>query len=360
MTTKNLPSPVAVIVFLIAVTAPFAFGQKTALATGTINPQTVIQLRSCPAGYIHGMTCYKGQVQACPQTVDLGFTYGVKDPVQRSAGTIIFLEGGGGTYGAPEPDYAETYLQHGFQVVYLTWDQDWEYTNGNTGKSIKSAACRPATFLQYVRQHVYTSGGMCAQGASAGAGALGYALAWYGGGSTLDHVELLSGPVFGDIEQGCIVPNPRNLTVCSSGQYGCDGGSWSDDPSYQSPNQRMVGEWSGFQNCNSGAKTAQSANSAWKAMSIVDGTGNGSFSYPQTSMAGWLCSNVDKEHNNSAAQAQYFFQQFTNHSQTAGFSLTRIDHCLGVEGVTQGVTPQGVSGFDAISTSMLAGCIRRH
>jgi hypothetical protein len=42
---------------------------------------------------------------------------------------------------------------------------------------------------------------MCALGDSAGSAAIAYSLAYYGAGSYLDNVELLSGPVLSDIEQ---------------------------------------------------------------------------------------------------------------------------------------------------------------
>ena len=40
--------------------------------------------------------------------------------------------------------------------------------------------------------------------------------------------------------------------------------------------------------------------------------------------------------------------------------MTRIDNCSGNEGVSDGVTPQGESGFNAISHDMIAGCVKRH
>jgi hypothetical protein len=95
-------------------------------------------------------------------------------------------------------------------------------------------------------------------------------------------------------------------------------------------------------------------------MSIVDGTDNPSFTYPQTSVAGYLCSNLDSVQNNSAAQGEFFYQQFTSSRQTAAYSVTRIDHCSGSEGVTDGETPQGETGFVAISEHMLSSCIKRH
>jgi len=72
--------------------------------------------------------------------------------------------------------------------------------------NIRTAACRPATFLHWVKgtpgnPGLWTQGGMCAQGASAGSGGLAYALAWYGEGSDLDKAVFLSGPVFSDIRK---------------------------------------------------------------------------------------------------------------------------------------------------------------
>jgi hypothetical protein len=337
-----------------------AQAQHAPLRLGTIDPHTVTKLHSCPVGFYPGMTCFHGEVDSCQSADNLGFTYGYLDPGQSARGTIVFLEGSGGTSAYTDPTYAQTYLQSGYQVVYLAWDTDWENTNGDVGNSIRNAACRPATFLQYVYQNVYTRGGMCAQGASAGAGAVGYSLAWYGSSSYLDHVELLSGPVFSNIGQGCIVPNPSKVTVCPYGQFGCIGDPWFDSPSYVDGAENQVGGWSGISSCNNAPKTTDVENDAWKTMSIVDGTNNPSFNYPLTSMAGWLCSSIDPMQNNSAAQGEYFYEQFTIPNQTAGLTLTRINNCQGDEGVTQGQTPSGQNGFSAISDSMIDACLKHH
>jgi hypothetical protein len=331
------------------------------LKLGTINPKAIVQLPSCPAGYIAGMTCFRGTVEKCPNAADLGFIYGYENPVGRLAGTVVFHDGGGGTAPYADPTYAEKYLHFGYQVIFLAWDTDWEgSTNGLTGTSIKNAACRPATLFNYFYQNLYTQGGMCAQGFSAGSGAVAYSLAWYGSASYLDNVELLSGPPFGDIDQGCEVPNSPIVTVCATGQFGCNGPPWQDSPAYVSGDEELVGPWSGWNVCNEGRPTSIFAKSAWKAMSIVDGTTDPSFSYPQTAMAGYLCSNVNTVQNNTAAEGNFFYLQFTSALQTAQFSVTRIDHCSGPEGVTKGRTPQGANGFDAISTSMISACIKRH
>lgn len=339
--------------------------QGSPLKLGTV--RGVTQLRSCPDGYLGGMTCYSGTVQKCQNDSDLGFTYGYEDPDGELVGTILFHDGGGGTAPTPNrkpsdnPIYALKYLDAGFRVIFVEWDSDWENsTNRTLGANIKDAACRPATVFNYLYENYYVTGGMCGQGFSAGSGAVAYSLAWYGSADYFDNVELLSGPVFSNIEEGCQVPPVSPVTVCPTGEYGCNGAEWPDPPQYVGGDQNLVGTWSGYNSCNAGKNTSSQAQSAWKSMSIVDGTDNPSFSYPHTSMSGWLCSNVNTVQNNTAAEGDDFYLQFTNSSQTAGFSVTRIDHCDGVEGVTEGITPQGEVGFDAISDHMIASCVRRH
>jgi len=334
--------------------------QRAPLPLGTINKKAVNQLASCPTGYYAGMTCYQGKVENCPNTVSLGFTYGYENPVGGILGTIVMFEGGGGTTPYKNAAFAQKYLQSGYQVVYVAWNSDWEFTSKNRGTSIKYAACRPATFLNYIYQNRYLGGGMCAQGFSAGSAAVGYSLAWYGSASFLDSVELLSGPVFSDVEQGCVVPHSSTVTVCDAGQFGCNGTEWPDGPAYVGGDQTAVASWSGQPSCNNGRTTTSLANSTWKQMSIVDGTVNPTFTYPQTAMSGWLCSNVNVVQNDTAAQGNFFYQQFINSRQTAAFSVSRVDRCAGPEGVPEGTTPQGVLGLVAVSDSMLSSCVRRH
>ena len=359
-TGNNLLATFALAFALISCGSLFARTQRTPLPLGTIDSAKIVRLQTCPVGYLAGMTCFRGEVDNCANTSSLGFTYGYSKPDSGSVGTIVFLEGGGGTSAYDDPAYAQQYLDNGYQVVYTAWDTDWEMTSANNPTSIKSAACRPATLLNYIYDNIYSQGGMCAQGFSAGSGALGYALAWYGGDNYLDNVELLSGPVFGDIEQGCEVPNARTVTVCASGQFGCDGAQWPDSPAYVDGDEDLVRRWSGQQSCNAGKTTSSSLNSLWKAMSIVDGTDNPNFTYPHTSMAGYLCSNADKTQNNSAAQGEFFYQQFNRSGQTAGYSVTRMNNCDGAEGVTSGTTPDGESGLTAISGHMISSCFKRH
>jgi hypothetical protein len=102
-------------------------------------------------------------------------------------------------------------FQTGFQVVQLAWgDASWEA--GPPG-SIKSGACRPATFFQYIYENFYSGGGspvyspttnptadFCLQGHSAGAGAIEYYLTYYGGAAYVDRAMFTSGPHFAEVD----------------------------------------------------------------------------------------------------------------------------------------------------------------
>ena len=297
-----------------SIIAPRSQAQRAPLPLGTVT--NVSRLSSCPAGFFTGMTCFQARM-SCPNTAEIGFTYGAKDSAGAARGTIVLLEGGTGKSASGGSEYAGKYLHDGFRIVDMAWESAWEVTGVATA-SIKTAACRPATFLNYVSKNLNGDGSMCAQGDSAGSGAVAYSLAWYGAGDFLDKVELLSGPVFGNIEQGCIVPNAPISTVCPAGQYGCNGAPWPDSPAYVGGDITAIDAWSGKPTCNGTQTTSKAANLSWQAMSIVDGTDNPSFSYPQTAMAGWMCSNIAGSQNNSAAQGEFFYEQFTNSTQYAG------------------------------------------
>lgn len=343
-----------------SLTLPTASAQSP-LPLGSVSGIT--QLHTCPAGYFQGASCFEAKV-SCPNTLDIQVTYGLTNPAGIPRGMVALFGGAGGTQpydgGTQGQTFSASYVQAGYQIVQHAWASDWEDTGITGGKNVKTAACRPATLLNFFHQTLYQGdGGMCAQGASGGSAAVAYSLSWYGSSNYLDKVELLSGPVLSDIELGCEVPDAPPVTVCAAGQFGCDGAPWIDKPQYAQGAQIGVGRWSGHQ-CQQGTRTPMASNTGWKAMSIVDGTSGANIFYPQTAMAGWLCSNGE---NNSAAEGQIFYSQFTSGTQTARYSLTRIDGCAGPEGVAAGITPSGESGFVAISTDMtnsVAGCIKRH
>jgi hypothetical protein len=293
------------------------------------------------------------------------FTYGLLNPSGSPAGTVVFFSGGDGT-SVPGGDSVSAYLAAGLQTVQVTWVTAWETTETNPA-SIKTAACRPATLLNYIHKNVYQGGGMCAQGDSAGSAAVAYSLAEYGASSYLDNVELTNGPVLSDVSNGC-TPQLPPVTVCAKNCDTGSEGSWPDPPEYVNLDKAFIDDWSSASGPNScgSATTSQAQYSAWKAMSIVDGLSDSTFVYPQTSMSGWLCSNESVDcrgmecQNNSAAQGQIFYNQITK--PAAPFQVFRIDQCDGAEGISEGFLPPPgrEPADDAITNDMINNCRLRH
>jgi hypothetical protein len=339
-----------------------AFAQSNQLPLGKMTPVTSV---TCPDGFNAGTACYSGSV-SCPDTLDIGFTYGVVNPTGQ-AGTIIFFNGDDGTtVGFTQYVDAYTPPAHEFQTVQVIWASPWQDTGNGTGNSLKAAACRPATLMNWVlnQKNVYRGGGMCAQGASAGSAAVAYALAEYGAYQYLKHVELQSGPVLSDVAMGCN-PKAPPVTVCPGNTCltGAEG-SWSDPSQYVDGAQNSISTWTGAvgQNaCTASNQITQSQYSAWESMSIVDklnGKSNSTFAYPTTSISGWLCSkppgcDSSSCQNNSAAQGQLFYQ-----TVTTPVSVYRVDGCTGTEGVDAGTVPQlnDESGLQAIIADMVNQC----
>ena len=338
-----------------------AYAQFKPLPLGHVN--LPVRSVSCPDGYDPGTLCYSSTV-SCPDALDIGFTYGVVDPGGKD-GTVIFFNGDDGTT-VGFSQYVQAYgpPAHDYQSVQVVWATPWEETGNGTGSSLKTAACRPATLMDWLlnQKNVYNGGGMCAQGASAGGAAIAYSLAEYGA-RYLNHVELESGPVLSDVSMGCN-PNASSITVCP-GRECLTGreGSWPDSPIYVDGNQDSISTWTGAYGQNACAADGISQNqyTAWKNMSIVDGNRSDStFTYPKTSLSGWLCSKpvgCDSCQNNSAAQGQIFYQNVTTSK-----SVYRVDNCLSTEGVDQGTVPEfdGESGLQAIIDDMVSQCSAPH
>jgi hypothetical protein len=295
------------------------------------------------------------------------------------------------TMGDNNSTTASDYASVGYAVVQTSWSVDWENTNLGLGMnapppaySILNAACRPATFLNYIAnnsQYRASNTAMCAQGASAGSGAVAYSMVWYGLGSQLNNVELLSGPVFGNIQIGCQVGNsPATCAaICQSGCSAacggqtCIGGSstrcsagtlseiastsgpWTDAPQYLSSYASAVQGWTGNMGpgtCNnvggSGTATSGTENTQWLQQSIVNG-GAGAFSWPSNlvGIGGWACYSYQNTTpptcnaagtecpNNSGPEGEQFYTAVNNSGGTlpAQYVLTGIQDCRGAEGV---------------------------
>ena len=246
----------------------------------------------------------------------------------------------------------------------------WEDPNNGPGGSILNAACRPATFLSWVNSNSLlhpTGKAMCAQGGSAGSGAISYSLAWYGASSYLKNVELISGPVFSKIDQGCTYPDALNMTICPAGQYGCTAktNTWANYVIYVGDYAKGVSNWTGLPLCGrSGVNSSDYP--TWAAMSIVDGTSGTvtpTFNYPTTTMHSWLCSTYSgcddgQCPNNSASQGNYYYQQFSSMGpHPESFGLTGVTQCRQEEGIGAGYDPDtGLKAPQAIANDMQTKC----
>jgi hypothetical protein len=314
-------------------------------------------LASCPTGFSSGYKCSQATV-SCPGTADIQVTYGVQ-LVSGSKGTVVFHSGSGGTTPS-NSGTAASYASAGYSLVNLAWASQWEDT-GLAQKNVGTAACRPATIISYIFGNVAPSGAKCAQGFSGGSAALAYALAWYGADSYLDKVQLVSGPVFSDIALGCQVPPPPPVTVCPPGQFGCQpGDTFQASLSYLSGAATLAGQISGDASCGQSTPTSTASATNWKAQSIVDGTSKRSFTHPKTSISGWVC---DNGLNNSGAQGNIYFQQFTSASQALSFLVVPVNNCSGAEGTEAGFTPSGVDVPTAMLSDMtdpVQGCVLNH
>jgi hypothetical protein len=407
-------SVVALAALCLFASAPSAHASSGgSLALGTVTGNTLMV--ACGGGqWLSGMTCHSATITGCPSVDNINFIYGYLPPAGTPQGIIVYFDGGDGTSAvgeATELQMLSYYASQNYGVVEIAWATAWEQT---TNANIQNAACRPATFLNFIYSGIYQSiatgtggnpnAGMCAQGYSAGSAAVAYSLAYYGAGGPvgtggyLDAVELISGPVLSDIKQGCMEPNAPNVTVCPAGsspecQLGSDS-PWTLPPVYVNTDANYLKAWANDNTCQNTYPTftSSASNAAWLAQSIVDQsnlTGLGaapSFSYPNTAVSGWLCRNLLKTDptcpnakdylgcpNNSSTQGQIFYSQVT--TGTSPFNVYSVDGCQGPEAVPSGTVSaltvvyggQAPSGEVAVENDMAgytplfipARCVRR-
>jgi hypothetical protein len=203
-------------------------------------------------------------------------------------------------------------------------------------------------------------------------------MAYYGVGSFLDNVELISGPPASDIKQGCQEPQANPVTICPAGQYGCQlgtgGSSWTLSPTYVPADSPDVASWTNDTTCGvPNTTTSAASNARWLAQSIVDqNTGaTPTFSYPSTAMSAWLCRSVQNPNNincatnykydycpnNTSPEGEIFYAQITASNSPPVYNVYAVDQCFGPEGAPQGNvgSPTGTSGQIAIEQDMAGG-----
>ena len=184
---------------------------------GSLGMVTGVQDAACPAGAPPGSTCKTITVTGCPgiEAENIDATVAVLTPQGTPVGTITHFSGGGGE--GFETGGTQQYTAAGFRQVFVAWKTDWEQTT----VGIEAGGCRPATALAWIFAEPTLHDGsrtsaFCGQGFSGGSGQLGYALAHYGSGDTLDYVNELSGPPFARIDLGCDGTAPATATVCGA------------------------------------------------------------------------------------------------------------------------------------------------
>ena len=318
-------------------------------------------------------SCYHLMV-SCPNMPSLGVTYGVATPSGISNGTIAFVSANGGTFTLPGAyvGQAPFNLYHaGFQTVQFAWDSPWQ--DGSTAGSLISAACREATFLNYLDTELYqanpnnsVTAGMCAHSQSGGASGLAFSLTYYGVSSFLDKAVFVSGPHYSDLVQGCVVPNGPPVTICPSqnGSYpmGCNSaaGSWTNVPVYNGQAAgTLSAQLANNPPCNDPDHVyTQADETNLTATSMLDGTSQANYVYPQTAVTAWECDDDTYWNNPSEGQGWIYLSQFRNPSQLASncnysnnntaypnacFAFNRVFGCQSVELAATGYVCNGTT-----------------
>jgi hypothetical protein len=108
--------------------------------------------------YAAGMSCYQATV-SCPNTADIGVTYGYLAPPGTIQGTVFFHGGGDGTEAQDISDFAPDYLGAGYALVQMSWATQWENT-GLTTLNVGYAAWRGEMRARFQRR--FGRGGLCA------------------------------------------------------------------------------------------------------------------------------------------------------------------------------------------------------
>ncbi len=166
----------------------------------------------------------------CPGTGGPARGYLAIHEIPGARGMVV-LHGGGpaGRYWAENGEAwaaLETLHANGLATVQVRWAAGWTDPDGEAAGP-RALACRPATVVQWVHDNLYNNldtrvapddsagvCGFCYTGNSAGAGAIAYALSYYGLDQILDAAVLTSGPPFSDLDAACLPqPSRRSLAL---------------------------------------------------------------------------------------------------------------------------------------------------
>jgi hypothetical protein len=358
--------------------AQYSLGTVSAIATETcptmLGGQATDWVTQTSGGSDLATVCYHATV-SCPQLPDLGITYGIATPTTPSNGMIVFIRGSGGTITLPgniSKELPFDLFHDSYQSVQAGWDTWWQLTGWPDSGSFKVAACREATFLNFMYTNYYqtntnntATAGMCVHAQSAAAGALALAMTYYGAGSYIDKADFVSGPQYGNLVQGC-VPNQPESSVCApvNGKTpnGCNvyAGSFSEYPDYHTGSASNISRELG-QNppCDDTSHNYTAADiTTLTDTSLIDGLSDASYTYPQTAVAAYECDDDIDFNNPTSLQGWYWLSQMSTASQTAGgcnygssktpnpkacLMVNRVWGCTQVEQPSTGFVCQGSS-----------------
>ena len=166
-----------------------------------------------PTTSVPTSACYTFTVSGCADVAPMTGRLKVSDPVGVPKGTVVLGAGGGGgafyeiAFGnaSATNQLLVPLVANGYRVVQRAWNGSGWTTGPSTGFS--ALACRYATMMQGIYDHVHTGGALCVTGNSGGASEIGYALAHYGLGRLIDLAVPTSGPPMGRIDHGCLATN---------------------------------------------------------------------------------------------------------------------------------------------------------
>ena len=278
-------------------TAVDGAAQGAVLPLGTVSGVTAI---TCASGLPSAAVCSKITVN-CPGVPALQAEIAITQPSTTLRGTAVLHFGGGGT-AFFDQGFPAGYLAAGLRVVQMRWATDWP---ASPGGSIKAAACRPATVIQWAFDNAHAASrslGFCVQGHSGGSGALGYALAHYGLGSIIDYAMEDAGPVFGRIDYGC---EPSLSGQSGTTRYICP--LQPNGPFAYSGAASIINTWETSSTCGTPYGDSSAADRArWAADSVV--SPGATFAYPKTEVSFWYCANNSNE---ATGQGAYMADEVT-------------------------------------------------
>ncbi len=173
----------------------------------------------CPSG----STCQPFTVSNCPGVAaDVPGVLSIGEPSTGvgQRGTVAFFSGGGGgewwsAGGTQKVTFLAQLRADGFRTVEVRWVRPWSDASDGERAGTAKLACRPATAISWIHDHLYTQPateaptvrgrcGFCVTGNSGGSSQISYSLELYGLENKLDAIFPTSGPPQAAQEKGCL------------------------------------------------------------------------------------------------------------------------------------------------------------